>query len=56
MIYKKNTKGELQQYARITEKTFTDNNTGKANVYAIKALTADGGQSPLSAFITQKAE
>ena len=56
VIYKKNTKGELQQYARITEKTFTDNNTGKANVYAIKALTADGGQSPLSAFITQKAE
>ncbi len=56
VIYKKNAKGELQQYARITEKTFTDKNTGKDNVYAIKALTADGGQSPLSAFIKQKAE
>lgn len=56
VIYKKNTKSELQQYARITEKTFTDNNTGKANVYAIKAITTDGGQSILSALITQKVE
>lgn len=56
VIYKKNTKGELQQYARITEKTFTDKNTGKENVYAIKALTADGGQSALSPMLTQKGE
>jgi len=56
VIYKKNTKGELQQYARISEKTFTDNNTGKDNVYAIKALTSDGGQSILSASVTQKVE
>ncbi len=56
VIYKKNAKGELQQYARVTEKVFTDKTTNKENVYAIKALTADGGQSPLSALITQKAE
>lgn len=56
VVYKKNVKGELQQYARVTGKTFTNKNTGKENVYAIKALTADGGQSPLSVFITQKAE
>ncbi len=56
VIYKKNVKGELQHYARIKEKTFTDNNTGKENVYAIKALTADGGQSVLSALVTQKVE
>ncbi len=43
-------------YARITEKTFTDKNTGKENVYAIKALTADGGQSALGAMLTQKGE
>lgn len=56
VIYKKNAKGALQQYARITEKTFTDKNTGKENVYAIKVLTADGGQSALSAMVTQKGE
>ena len=56
VIYKINAKGELQQYTRITEKTFIDKNTGKENVYAIKALTADGGQSILSASVTQKVE
>lgn len=56
VIYKKNAKGELQQYARVTEKIFTDKNTGKENTYAIKALTADGGQSLLSALVIQRAE
>ena len=56
VIYKKNTKNELQSYARVTEKTFTDKNPAKENVYAIKVLTADGGQSTLSEFITQKIE
>lgn len=56
VIYKKNGKGQLIQYTRITEKTFTDKNTGKENEYAIKALTADGGQSILSSSITQKVE
>lgn len=56
VIYKRNGKGQLIQYTRITEKTFTDNNTGKENGYAIKALTADGGQSVLSALVIQKVE
>lgn len=56
VIYKKNAKNELQPYARVSEKTFTDKNAVKENVYAIKVLTADGGQSTLSAFITQKSE
>ncbi len=56
VIYKKNAKGAMIQYARVTGKTFTDNTTGKENVYAIKALTADGGQSLLSSIITQKGE
>ncbi len=56
VVYKKNVKGELQQYARITEKTFTDTKTGKVNTYAIKVLTADGGQSPLSPLVIQKTE
>lgn len=56
VIYKKNQAGELVQYARLTEKEFIDKNTGRENVYAIRALTADGGQSLLSAFVIQKAE
>ncbi|MEJ5995973.1 hypothetical protein WG904_16215 [Pedobacter sp. Du54] len=56
VIYKKNAKGELQQYARVTDKKFTDKNMGKENIYAIKVLTEDGGQSPLSEFIIQKAQ
>ncbi|HVK97028.1 MAG TPA: hypothetical protein VM368_04380 [Flavisolibacter sp.] len=55
-IYKKDKKGLLFQYARITGKIFTDEKPDKENVYAIKALTADGGQSVLSAFIIQKTE
>ncbi|MEP7318922.1 MAG: hypothetical protein ABI921_09265, partial [Panacibacter sp.] len=53
VVYKKNAKGELQEYARVSEKTFTDKNTRGENVYAVKAITADGGQSPLSTLITQ---
>ncbi len=56
VIYKKDIKGQLLQYARVKEKTFIDNSSGKENTYAIKVITADGGQSKLSALITQKVE
>lgn len=53
-IYKKNEKGDLVQYKKITEKIFIDNAVSKENVYAIKVFTPDGGQSALSNFISQK--
>ncbi|MCW3073616.1 MAG: hypothetical protein JWP69_685 [Flaviaesturariibacter sp.] len=56
VIYKRDKKGKLVQYARVKEQAFTDSSTGKENAYAIKALTADGGQSVLSAIITQKGD
>ncbi len=56
VIYKRNSKGDLQQYAKIKEKFFTDEKTEKENSYAIKAITADGGQSRLSTFISQKSQ
>ena len=56
VIYKKDKKGQFVQYARVKEKTFTDNSIDKENIYAIKAMTADGGQSVLSGIITQKGD
>jgi uncharacterized protein len=56
VIYKKNTSGKLVQLVRVKEKRFIDENTGKENVYAIKAIMADGSQSPLSSLLFQKAE
>ncbi|MBC7651397.1 MAG: hypothetical protein H7101_06590 [Deinococcales bacterium] len=55
-IYKKNEKGNLLQYQKVTDTFFTDNNTSKDNSYAIKVFTIDGGQSPLSVIISQKNE
>lgn len=53
-IYKKNDKGDLVQYKKITEKLFVDSVVGKENIYAIKVFTSDGGQSSLSNLISQK--
>lgn len=53
-IYKKNEKGEWEQYKKIIEKTFTDTVIKKENIYSIKVFTADGGQSPLSIEVSQK--
>ncbi len=48
VIYKKNEKGQLIQYAQTSEKTFIDKNTAKGNAYTIKAMTSDGGHSKMS--------
>lgn len=54
IIYKKNKAGQLLQVARVKEKHYTDDNTARDNVYAIKVITADGGQSSLSPTVSQK--
>lgn len=56
VIYKKDLKGQLLQYARVKEKIFIDNNSGKENTYTIKVITKDGGQSILSKLVTQRVE
>jgi hypothetical protein len=56
VIYKKDNKGSLIQYGRTSEKLFIDQNTEKENVYAIKALTQDGGQSQQSNLVTKSIE
>lgn len=56
IIYKKNNSGKLVQVARVMDKTYTDKNTAKDNVYTIKAMSAYGSQSPLTKLISQKVE
>ena len=56
VIYKKDSKGKLIEYAKTTEKKFIDNNTEKENTYSIKVYTNDGGQSPQSALFSKKME
>ncbi|HED36629.1 MAG TPA: hypothetical protein ENI76_00030 [Ignavibacteria bacterium] len=51
VIYKKDDKGQLKQYDTTKEKTYTDKNTNKKNYYAVKVVTADGGQSKISAVL-----
>jgi fibronectin type 3 domain-containing protein len=54
VIYKKDKKGNLEQYGKTTDKTFTDGNTEKENTYSIKVFTLDGGQSSKSELIFKK--
>lgn len=56
VIYKKNQKGEMVQYAKVKELSFTDKKLLKDNQYSIKVVTPDGGQSKLSLAISQKGE
>ncbi len=55
IVYKKNEKGELRQYARTQETTFTDERLGKDNTYAVKVWTSNGAQSVLSDLVTARA-
>lgn len=49
VIYKKNGKGNLNEYKNVSETKFVDTSIKKGkNVYAIKVFTKDGGQSKLS--------
>ena len=52
VIYKQNREGHLIQYKHTADKTIIDPDTNKENVYAIKAVTTDGGQSSLSDVIS----
>jgi hypothetical protein len=54
VIYKRSENGELKQYARVNEKTYTDTEMGKENNYLFRVLTADGGQSVLSDVVSVK--
>lgn len=56
VIYKKNQKGEMVQYAKVKALSFSDKKILKDNQYSIKVVTPDGGQSKLSTVITQKGE
>lgn len=56
VIYKKDDKGQLKQYDTTKEKTYTDKNTNKKNYYAVKVVTADGGQSKISAVLGKMIE
>lgn len=56
MIYKKDRNAHLVQYARVNTTAFTDPKPDRENTYAIKVLSADGSQSPLSNLITQRNE
>lgn len=56
IIYKKNAKGQLIQYDKTSEKTYTDKKSGKENWYSIKAMTTDGGKSKMSEVINIKVE
>ena len=56
VIYKKDEKGKLIQYGTVKDKSYTDTSTGKDNYYAVKAVTADGGQSKLSDVLEKKIE
>lgn len=56
VIYKKNPKGEMIQYAKVKERSFIDKKVLKENQYSIKVYTSDGGQSKLSKVISQVGE
>jgi uncharacterized protein len=56
VVYKKDSKGELVEYADTKEKMFIDKNTGKENFYAVKVFTNDGGQSKISPMIGKSIE
>ncbi len=54
VIYKKDSKGNLKQYGRTTERSFTDKGITKENSYAIQVMTNDGGQSPMSEVVSKR--
>lgn len=56
VVYKKNQKGEMVQYAKVKELSFADKKVLKENQYRIKVFTSDGGQSKLSAIVSQAGE
>ena len=56
VIYKKNEKGQLEQYDTTKEKSYTDKNASKENFYAVKVFTGDGGQSKISVVLGKNIE
>lgn len=56
VIYKQDKNGKMYQYERTVVTSFTDKNTSKSNVYAIRVITDDGGQSKLSNEVSKSLE
>lgn len=46
----------MVQYAKVKELSFADKKVLKENQYRIKVFTSDGGQSKLSAIVSQAGE
>jgi hypothetical protein len=56
VIYKADKKGNLIQYKNTISLLFKESISKEINRYAVKVFTKDGGQSILSASVTQKVE
>lgn len=56
VIYKEDKKGNLIQYKNTSSLLFKESMSNEINRYAVKVFTKDGGQSILSASVTQKVE